>query len=144
MKTTLILLSLLASALVSSAQFDSAQYRGDYFGVLVPVGNDCSNERLVIGMTVAADGSLSGYVDDWEANERNTITGQVLYRGRLSVTTGSLPGDPGWNPFDSRHDWRIVGLASSKAGTIRGSVDARAAGGCRYTFTVFRRFKSPQ
>ncbi len=101
--------------------------RGDYFGMLVPIGS-CANERLGIEMNVTADGKLSGRVRDWD--DQNLLS-----------------FDADWPFFDEKKFTSdITGLGntvrgtfSPKTGTCRGTV--RFEYGCRYTFVMYRRYR---
>ena len=129
---TLLLLSLLTCALPVYGQFlyDSAPYRGEYFGVLQPT-RQCSNERLAIEITVSSDGSLDGTVRDWPL-------------------ANAMRFDAHWPFFDGgRFTTDITGLGNTvrgkinwKTGTMNGTV--KFEGGCGYTFTAYRRYKIAQ
>ena len=128
MKTS-ISLAVLCLALVSHAQpfvGSSANYRGNYLGVLTPSPH-CSNERLLVAIAVNADGDIGCGLLDYDENE--------LFRGRQSwpfFNAGKFTTD-----ITELGDF-VRGKFSAKGGTCKGTV---SFGGCRYTFTA--RYKVP-
>ncbi len=127
MKNFLLALALALSCVSSGeAQFPSlAKYRGDYFGILLPVGR-CSNERIAIELQVDAEGKITGRVRDW-----NNVT--------LLAFTEDLPFTGG-----SRFTTSITGLGDTvrgkfAVGSCAGSV--RFEAGCKYTFKAWRRYR---
>ena len=124
-----IILALLITIATASAQWigESAAHRGNYFGILVPAGR-CANERLGVDITVSSDGTLEGEVRNWDNAKIFDFSQSWPFfsKGKFTSDITGL-GD------------RVSGRASS--GAIRGSA---VLGGCRYTFTAYRRFKVAQ
>lgn len=128
MKTLFALFLTIAAA---SAQW--SDFRGDYLGVVMPSGS-CSNERWTANFIIQADGYFHGNFSNWDGIETNHVSGYITARGRfLEETDGT--NSPGWT---------VKGIVGKASGKLSGTLDGRYDGGCRYTFTLYRRFKVAQ
>jgi len=104
----------------------SALVRGDYFGMLVPIGT-CANERLGIEMHVTADGGLTGRIRDWDDSTVITFnTSWPWLNGRRFTTDITGLSD-------------TVRGAFTSTGVCRGTV--KFENGCKYSFVMYRRYK---
>ena len=134
----------------ASGQVDGAErFRGRYIGIALPVGNLCTTERLMVAVDVQSDGKMTGQVLDFSGQQKAYVDGSIIPSGTFLFETGTnmsvLPPPPCF-PFclvnDPGSGWLVRGASSSRAGTMRGSLDARTRGGCRYTFTLYRRMRN--
>jgi hypothetical protein len=148
---TLVFMAMLACA-AASAQFpdtSTGRFRGDYFGLLLPVANGCSTERWVMNVTVDEFGEMRGQILNWDGEQKAYIDHRLSGDGNFSFNTGTnfseIPFPPCF-PYCEDQDpgagWDMRGKANAKAGTLKGFIDARTKGGCKYTFTVWRRFRN--
>jgi hypothetical protein len=127
MKTILINVCALlyACGLYAQSIGDTTRVRGDYFGMLIPVGS-CSNERLEVEMSVTADGHLTGRVHDWDdSTVFQFFADWPIFTGKR-FTSDTVQGD-------------TVRGAFGTGGVCRGT--AKFQTGCKYTFVMYRRFK---
>lgn len=147
MKKILLTLACLAAVTCKAQEVGTARFRGDYAGVLLPVGNTCTTERLLVDVFVYDNGEMRGEIFDYDGDRRASIEHRLDSSGGFLFNTGTnmLPPFPSCFPFcdpEPGRDWLMRGKANAKAGTIKGSVDARYQGGCKYSFTLYRRFKN--
>ncbi len=127
MKTLLAALLLLCAVTTRAQVANTATWRGNYFGILLPIGT-CSNERLAIDIQVGADGQLAGRIVDWENVTQLNFKAEWPFfsnAGYFNSNVGGI-GDT------------VIGKFS-KTGVLKGS--AHFMNGCRYTFTAWRRYK---
>lgn len=140
MKT--ILLFLFLAAFGASAQINTAQYRGEYLGVMLPASG-CSNERLTLSLSVDGDGNVSGTMFNYDTTETNWFTGDIAGSRCVTLTRWN-PLSPEFDPLNPIAGWPVRISFSARGGTAKGTVDGRLDGFCRYTFTAYRRFKVAQ
>lgn len=145
MKVFLFAFLLTAAGLVAQG-FSPGRYRGDYVGVAVPVGV-CSTERWIMLFAVDELGEASGRITDWNGDHVSAFVGRSI-DGKFSIRTGTntfLPPYPDCFPFcpeEPGSGWAINSKVNPKAGTMKGTIDATSKGGCKYTFTLWRRLKN--
>jgi hypothetical protein len=132
MKNLLLLLSLVvATAAAGQAIPNSTRQAGEYFGVLLPSGAVCSTERLIISLTVATDGTLTGEIVNWENAPVFSFASEWPDFRRGTFRTTIVP------TLESG----VRGTFDAARGAVAGVVNMRPDGGCLYTFKAYRRFK---
>ena len=139
MKKIHVLFSLVL-ALNASAQVPdttTTRFRGEYFGIVLPAGTACTTERLLLSVDVDAAGEMHGEIVNWQGVRQASIAHRLDWRGKFSFNTGTnLPVvDAGWGGA-------VTARGRARPGTLRGTIDGRTRGACRYTFTVWRRMKN--
>ena len=129
----LLLAVVLCAGFATAAQSpvipSTAHLRGEYFGVAFPVAS-CSNERLVVLITVYDDSYVEGEIADWEGNTVDAFTAAWPFFNR------------------GRFNSNVSGIGTTIRGTVGGtgamSGTIRLEGGCRYTFKAWRQFRIAQ
>lgn len=126
---------------VSSALADegTGRFRGDYVGLLLPIGNVCTTERWIMAAHVEPDGHLTGKILSFDDQHKAELDCWLPASGGFAFNSGTNIFHP---TEEAGNGWLIRGGLNLKAGTMRGILDARARGGCKYSFVLYRRFRN--
>ena len=118
---------------LSQAIPSSTQFRGEYYGVAVPVGNACTTERLQVRIYVYDDFTMNFYVHNWDET--------LIFYWDLDDYNPLLFKNAAFRSAPAPLKSRMRGTFSAATGSVSGVIDFRDVGDCLWTFKAYRQFR---